>query len=200
MCRYTFFTVVDEEQEERYHRNIIRRVGWPSQEGQAREDSSTSESTWYDYFVEAAAEQYQESLTRARIFLARNFPGSNEAEREEQFRSFYTSYTSEEEMQHRIALRATAFRTMDVRDWLLYLKFGAEGFLPSVTGPIRAPLNAEQLEALFHELRRRGAFEEDLHPFPHYAGLTDHQMWLLHREEGESYSPWEGGYWSLSLS
>ena len=196
MCRYTFFIVVDEEQEERYHRDVIRRVGWPSQEGQAREDSPTSEPTWYHYFVEAAAEQYQESLTRARRFLARKFPGSNEIEREERLRSFYPS---EEEMQHRIGLRATAFRTMDVRDWLLYLKFGAEGFLPAVTGPISAPLNAEQLEALFQELRRRGAFEEDLHPFSHYQGLTDHQMWLLHREEGESYSPWEGGYWSLSL-
>ena len=196
MCRYIFFFLVDEEQEERYHRDIIRRVGRPPQEGQTQEDSSTSEPTWYGYFVEAAAEQYQESLTRATRFLARNFPGDNEAEREEQFRLLYTN---DEEMQQRIALRATAFRTMDVRDWLLYLKFGAEGVLPPVTGPISAPLNAEQLEDLFQELRKRGAFEEDLHPFPHYEGLTDRQMWLLHREEGESYSSWEGGYWSLLL-
>ena len=196
MCRYIFFFVVDQEQEESYHRDIIRRVGQPPQERQAREENSTLEPTWYGYFVEAAAEQYQESLTRARIFLARNLPGSNEDEREAQFRLLYTS---EEEIQQRIALRATAFRTMDVRDWLLYLKFGAEGFLPPVTDPISGPLNAEQSEALFRELRRRGAFEEDLHPFPHYEGLTHRQMWLLHREEGENYSSWEGGYWSLSL-
>lgn len=192
MCRRVFFDVIDEEEEERYYRETLRRVGQPPQEEHA---PSRWPPSWYGYFVEAAAEQYQESLTQARAFLVRGCPGRDEVEREEYFR---LSYSTPEEMESHIANQATAFRTLAVREMFLYFEFGREGVFPPVRGPIR-PLNAEQLEALFQELRRRGAFEPDLHPFQHYEGLTDHQMWLLHREEGESYTSRDGGYWSLSL-
>ena len=178
MCRHVFFEVVDEEEEAQSHREIFRRVGLPPHEGHALGDSPVWQHTWYGYFVEAAAEQYQESLTRARAFVA---------SRQARYEEFH------------VERQATAYRTLAVREMLLYLTFGRDGVFPPLVGPISGPLNAEQLEALFQELRRRGAFDIELHPFPHYHGLTDRQMWLLHREEGESYSTWEGGYWSLAL-
>ena len=187
--------MVDEEDEEEFYREIVRRVGQPPQERQAT--GNIPRPTWYGYFVEAAAEQYQESLTRSRAFLVRNSPGRDEAQREERFRS---SYPTPEDMESHIANQATAFRTLAVREMLLYFEFGRDGVFPPLVGPIRGPLNAEQLDALFRELQRRGAFEPDLHPFEHYEGLTDQQMWFLHREEGESYCSFEGGYWSLLLS
>lgn len=177
MCRHVFFDVVNEEEEERYHREIIRRVGRPPGDGA---DTASSHPTWYGWFVEAAAEQYDESLVHARAFLAsRSKRGVIE--------------------DFRVENLATAYRTLPIRDMLLYLKFSHEGIFPPIVGPIGGPLSPEQLEALFQELRRREAFEMDLHPFPHYEGLTDRQMWLLHREERESYTTWEGGYWSLLL-
>lgn len=192
MCRRIFFHVVDEEDEEEYYREVLRRVGRPPQAEHAQADIPT----WYGYFVEAAAEQYEESLIRARAFLVKTCPGRDETEREERFRSFYLT---PEEMESHIANQATAFRTLAVREMMLYIEFGRDGWLPPLVGPIRGPLSAEQSEGLFRELEQRGAFEMDLHPFPHYEGLTDRQMWLLHREEGESFNTREGGYWSLSL-
>ena len=167
--------MIDEEEEEQHFREILRRVGRPPQERQASDYTSPM---WYDYFVEAAAEQYEQSLRLAEAYLRRTYPGYQ---------------------QHHIESQATAIRTMPIRDVLLYWKFASDGSLPPLVGLIR-PLNAEQLEALFQELRRRGAFDIELHPFPSYEGLTDRQMFLRHRQEGESYSTWEGGYWSLSLA
>ena len=174
MCRRVFFAVVDEEEEQQQYREILRRVGRPPQERNAADYTS---HTWYDYFVEAAAEQYQQSLSLAEDYL----------------KSMYPRY-----QQHHIESQATALRTLPIREMLLYKKFADEGALPPLVGPVR-PLDTEQLEALFQELRRRGAFDIELHPFPSYENLTDRQMWLRHRQEGESFSTWEGGYWSLSL-
>ena len=50
-CRRVLFDVIDHEDVEEYRRKIVRRVGQPPQEGHAQLP------TWYDYFVEAAAEQ-----------------------------------------------------------------------------------------------------------------------------------------------
>ena len=184
MCRRVFFDVIDEGDKEEYHREILRRVGQPPQQGNAPGDTPRLYNTWYDYFVEAAAEQYQESLVRAREVLVKSLLGHPDSILEESH----------------IANQATAFRTLAVREMLLYLEIRRDdGGFPPLVGPIRGPLTAEQLEALFQELRRRGAFEPDLHPFEYYRGLTDRQMWELHREEGESYSTAEEGYWSLSL-
>ena len=199
MCRHVFFDAMDEAfdvidgtEQERYEREIVQRVGQPTREGQAPSDLTS----WYGYFVEAAAEQYEESLTRARTFLARRFRGRDEVEREENLRLFQAQ--SPREFDHRIATQAITFRTLAIRDVLLYLEFVRDGNCPPSWHPGR-PLNEEEVEALFQELRRRGAFEPDLHPFPHYEGLTDREMWLLHREEGESYTTQEGGLWGLML-
>ena len=178
MCRRVFFDVIDEEEEQQHYREILRRIGRPPHEGHEPEGSLTWQNTSYDYFVEAAAEQYHESLAEARRFFERR---------------------SQSYEEHHIESQATAFRTLAIREMLLYSKFAREGALPPVVAPISGPLNAEQLETLFHELVRRGAFDIELHPFPSYQGLTERQMWQKHREEGESYSTWEGGYWSLSL-
>lgn len=178
MCRRVFFEVVDEEEEEQHYRVIMRRVGRPPQEQHGPEDSLTWQGTRYDYFVWTAAEQYQKSLREARAFFER---------RSESYQTLH------------IESQATAFRTLAAREMFLYTKFAREGALPPVAAPIRGPLDAAQLEALFQELRIRGAFDIELHPFRSYHNLTDREMWLKHREEGESYSTWEGGYWSLSL-
>lgn len=198
MCRHVFFHIVDEDKERRYHHEVIRRVGLPPQEGHAQGDTPTPRwpPSWFGWFIEDAAEQYQESLILARRFLARQFTGRDEVEREERFRNFYSSQA---EMDDHIANQATAYRTLPLREYLLYLQFVEEGVFPRVEGPISGPLDAEQLEALFQELQRRGAFDPELHPFPRYEGRTDREMWLLHLEEGEMYVTWEGGYWSLSL-
>ncbi len=197
MCRRVFFDVVEEddeedededeeeEEEEERYREILRRVGQPPQEGLARGHAPRLYNAWYDYFVQAAAEQYQESLIRARVFVVGDFAGR--------------SHSTVEELRSHTASQATAFRTLAVREMILYNVFRRDAGLPPLEGPIRAPLNEEQLEALFQELRQRGAFEIDLHPFENYHGLTDREMWLLHRDEGESYSTQEGGFWSLSL-
>ena len=179
MCRRVFFDVIDEEEEEQYQRSILRIVGLPPQEIRAAADAPGWLNAWYGCFVQAAVEQYEESLTRAEAYLTRTFPAYR---------------------QHHIESQATALRTLPIREMLLYMKFARDGALPPVVGVISGPLSAEQLEKLFQELQRRGAFDIELHPFPSYEGLTDRQMWLRHREEGESYSTWEGGYWSLSLA
>ena len=173
MCRRVFFEVIDEEEEQQSYREIVRRVGLPPHERDASEDYTSH--TWYDYFVEAAAEQYQQSLILAEAYLRQAYP---------RYRQYH------------IDSLATAIRTLPIREVLLYWRFASDGALPPLVGLSR-PLNAQQLEAIFQELRRRGAFDIELHPFPTYHGLTDRQMFLLHREEGESYSPWEGGYWSV---
>ncbi len=185
MCRHVFFDVVEEDDDEERYREILRRVGQPPQERLARGHAPRLYNAGYDYFVQAAAEQYQESLIRARVFVVGGF-----AER---------GHETLEELRSLTASQATAFRTLAVREMILYNVFRREAGLPPLEGHIRGPLNEEQLEALFQELRRRGAFEIDLHPFEHYHGLTDREMWTLHRDEGESYSTQEGGFWSLSL-
>lgn len=187
MCRRVFFEVIHEGSEEEYHREIIRRVGQPPLQGNAPGDAPRIYvyNAWFDYFVEAAAEQYQKSLARAEAFVMERYSGDSLPPSE----------------RYMIAHQATAFRTLAVRETLLYHELGRDGGFPPLVEPIRGPLTAEQLETLFQELRRRGAFEADLHPepFEHYRNLTDRQMWELHREEAESYSTEEGGYWSVML-
>lgn len=190
MCRQVFFDVIGwEEDRDAYARSVVRRVGQPPQVGHAQGDTP---DTWYHYFVEAAAEQYEESLARAAAILP--FP--------EPARKPASSEIPEEERMLSIEYVARAFRTLTVRDTLLYFEFARDGAFQPLVGPITGPLNAEQLEALFQELRRRGAFEPDLHEFPwwaSYEGMTDREKWLRHREEGESYCSEEGGFWSLML-
>ena len=175
MCRRVFYKVIDHEDVEEYRREVVRRVGLPPQERHAQS------RTWYDYFVQAAAEQYTESLTRAREFFASN--------------SLETWFSDREELEYNIAKRATAFRTLAVREMMLYIDFGHDGGFPPIVGPIAEPLNAEQLEALFQELRRRGAFQ--FASFEPFVGLSDRQIWLLHREAGECYTTERGEFWSL---
>ena len=178
MCRFVFFDAISEEEEEQYHRQVILRVGRYPSEG-SLVNTSEEEDPWYSYFLEAAAEQYEESLRRARAYLASAFP------------------TAEE---YHVTALATAYRTLAIREMMLYLKWSREGAdLPPLPGVESRPLTAEELEALFRELQRRGAFAEDLH-LPHYHDLTDREKWLLHREEGESYCPFDNGYWSVLLA
>ena len=184
MCRRVFFRIIDEEEEEQYERHVLRRVQRPPRAGQV----PSQRPAWYSCFVEAAAEQYQESLIRARAFIAKTRPGYFEVEEEGHAR-IAEAY---------VASIATALRTLDVREMMLYLKFGYEGDFPPLTA-ITGPLNEEQLETLFRTLQSKGAFDIELHPFPNYHNLTDRQMWHLHREEGESYLTRDGGFWGLCL-
>ena len=178
MCRHVFFDVVDHGDMEEYRREVVRRVG----RGHLPQEGHAQVPTWYESFVEAAAEQYQDSLTRAREFLLRISSG--------RWNPIHG------ELEAHVAKRATAFRTLAVREVMLYLELEV---LPPLMSPITRPLNAEQLEALFQELRRRDAFNHHLQPFEPYVGRNDRQKWLLHREEGECYTTEEGGFWSLAL-
>lgn len=72
MCRRIFFDVIDHGDEEEYRREVVRRVG----HGHLPQEGHAQIPTWYDCFVEAAAEQYQESLTRARELFERISSGS----------------------------------------------------------------------------------------------------------------------------
>lgn len=177
MCRRVFFRLIDEDSVEAYRREVVRRVGLPPQERHAQP------RTWYHYFVEAAAEQYHESLTQAREFFARN--------------SLETLVPDQEDLEHHITNRATAFRTLAVREMIMYIDFSHNGDIPPLVGPITGPLNANQMEALFQGLRRRGALQFGSHE--PIVGLSDRDVWLLHREAGECYTTEGGGLWSLGL-
>ena len=141
VCRHRFFEAVGEavgEEEEEswtevYFRDIVRRVGQPPRVGLAAENA-----TWYDYYVEAAAEQYQESLTRARAFRSTRNPGFD--------------HLPSEQIEHSVACQATAFRTLPVRETLLYIEFGFDEVVPRLEGPIRGPLNAEQSGTYISEM------------------------------------------------
>ena len=128
MCRCVFFDVVDEEEDERYHRHVIRRVG------QARADTPVSRPTWYGYFLEAAVEQYEESLTQAREYLTRNFPGHQEWHIEGQ---------------------AYAYRTLAIRDVLLYLKFR---LLPPLAGSYRRAIECRAVGSTLPRTSEEGCF------------------------------------------
>lgn len=146
----------------------------------------------YAQFFQRTAEQYQESLQRARDCCARiwsemNLPAATDDPRDA------------EAMERQIAAVAISFRTLAFRELVLYITFMSErprGLprLPGLSDPI-AELSGEQEEALFRELEREEAFEGDSRR-PGYAGLSNRERFQLHRERNGEVWSMQGRYWA----
>lgn len=151
-----------------------------------RDVSERNSQGIYAHFFQTTAEQYQESLQRARTI-------TNNAWLSEFHTPIDTNDRELVEMVERdIASLASSFRTLAFRELILYIRLMSEGaMLPNLSNPIRE-LNHAQEEALFLELQRREAFEDD-HDRPGYIGLSNRQRWQVHREtDGEvwRFSAW----------
>lgn len=146
----------------------------------------------YAHFFQRTAEQYEESLQRARAMATRIWSEMNiPAETDDPELA--------ESMERQIAALATSFRTLAFREMVLYMTMMSErprGLprLPGLSDPI-TELNNEQEEALFLELEREEAFEEDSHR-PGYAGLSNRERWHLHRERDGEVWMFQRGIWA----
>ena len=132
--------VIHKEAKERDFRDVVRSVE------QARPDipNLLYTNTWYRCSMEGAAEQDEKSLILARALLMG---------------------TRDEGVEHVVESGAMALRTLAVREMILYMEFAHDRTVPPLPNVISAPLNDEQMERLFQELKRRGAFEDAM-PFP----------------------------------
>lgn len=164
----------------------IGRIGRPVQGDQEgyieRESSERNSQGIYAHFFERTAEEYQESLQRARAIT------NNAWQSESQTPVDTNDHELVEMMERDIASLANSFRTLAFRELILYIRLMSEGsLLPNLPHPIRE-LNRGQEEALFLELERRGVFQAD-EDRPGYARLSNRQRWQLHREtDGEVWS------------
>ncbi len=187
---------------------IVGEAGQPPQEGQILQRDAREEivrdrirSWWLEFFA-TTTEQYNESIRRARAVVTTpripppgadmdlwspypylQISGSEPINPEE----IYPQYLDKV-----IRTLATAFRTLSFREALIYSVLrvsGAEARLPAPADDHLRPLNAEQEEALFREMERRGAFPE-VDFGRQYFGLTNRERWQSYREEGgESWNP-----------
>ena len=195
-----------------FFRDVLRLVGetgQPPEEGQEVSQREVAESNaqrqirdWWPEFFRTTTEQYQESIRRAReVITTPRIPPSGAD------MNYWSSYpylqicASEpinlEEVDPRhldnvVQSLATAFRTLPFREALAYSILrdsGAEARLPVPPDYNLRPLSAEQEEALFLEIERRGAFAGS--DFArHFRGLTNRERWRVRREEGgESWNP-----------
>lgn len=95
------------------------------------------------------------------------------------------------ELDSELSANGIVHRSRHFRDWLLYSQLQGQGanlppWRPSSTnlGPRLGP---SQEEALFHELRRRGAFR--VLPVPVGLLVSDRDIWIFLRDHGYSYDP-----------
>lgn len=155
-------------------------------------DSDSNSQGIYAHFFERTAEQYEESLQRARTISAREWSELN-----------ISAETNDpqlaEAMERQIAALAASFRTLAFREMLLYLTLMSErprGLprLPALSDPI-TDLNHEQEDALFLELERQGAFEGDSDR-PGYTGLSNRERWQAHREKDGEVWMFQRGVWA----
>ena len=155
-------------------------------------DADRNSQGIYAHFFQRTAEQYQESLQRARAISNRSWSELNiPAETDDPQEA--------EAMERQIAALAISFRTLAFREMLLYITMMSErprGLprLPGLSDPL-SELNGEQEEALFLELEREGAFEDDSHR-PGYAGLSNRERWQLHRERDGEVWMYQRGIWA----
>ena len=195
-----------------FYLEVLRTVGeagQPPREGQEMERREAGEEdeqdrirSWWPEFFQTATEVYEESIRRARAVVTTPRVPPSRANM-----SHWSPYpylqvsvseprspeeTDPQHLYNVVQALATAFRTLPFREALVHSILrdqGAEARLPTpIEGDLR-PLSAEQEEALFREMERRGAFlERD--SARQYEGLTNRERWQLHREEdGEAWNP-----------
>ena len=173
----------------------IGRIGRPLPGGRGafvETNADRNSQGIYAHFFQRTAEQYQESVQRARAISTRTWSELGmPAETDDPELA--------ESLERHIAAVATSFRTLAFREMALYIWMMSErprGLprLPRLSDPI-TELNREQEEALFRELEREGAFEGDSRR-PGYAGLSNRERWQLHRESAGEVWTFHGGYWA----
>ena len=145
----------------------------------------------YGHFFQRTAQQYQESLQRARAILTPIWQLSLPSPADASSTRHHT-----EARETDIADLASSFRTLRFRETILYvslINLGARG-LPLLSDPIM-DLTWEQEEMLFLELERRGAFTSD-EDDPNYVGLSNREKWQLHRERDGEVWDLEVGAWA----
>lgn len=192
-------------------RNLARRVeqaGRPSESRGERSAASVAgdqrRNGGLDYFLYRSTEEYSESLRRARrvettpVPPPPGFAPFSEAEWErQQRRNGATSAEIAEErmyradaLESRITSLARSFRLLPFRECLLYIRLRNDGAQIPPPGNPRRKLNAEQEEALFLEIERRGAFDVVHHAYYAYRRASNRQRWRLHRERhGQVWDP-----------
>ena len=197
-------------------------AGQPAEEGQEnlrRDGEETNEhrqirACWPEFFG-TTTEQHQESVRRAKVIVTTPRtppPGADMA--------FWSPFPylqlcasepiSPEDVHSQtldivVQALATAFRTLPFREALAYSILrdtGAAARLPVTLENDLRPRSAEQEEAMFLEMERRGAFAEN-DSARQYAGLSNRERWRVHREEyGQCWNPdtrrWRPD-WSVSM-
>ncbi len=191
-------------------RSLARRVeqaGRPSEERGARSSSVAGDqrrNAGLDYFLHRSTEEYSESLRRARrieltpVPTPPGFAPFSEAEWERQQRRNGATFDeiADERMyradarESRITSLARSFRLLPFRECLLYIRLRSDGAqIPRPGNPPRK-LNAEQEEALFWEIERRGAFDVVHRPYHGYRRASNRERWRLHRDRhGQVWDP-----------
>lgn len=196
--------------------HMVGQAGQPPREGQevpqlgAREEEvrQRQRDWWGPHFFETTTEQYEESIRRARATIVTPqipSPDVNMAFWSPlpylQISASETLHPDEVDPQYLdtiVQAVATAYRTLPFREAVVYSILrndGAHERLPPSSGNGYQVLTAEQEEALFRELERRGAFiGNDF--IRVYTRLTHRQRWQVYREEdGYSWNP-VTGFWS----
>ena len=207
-----------------FFRDVLRLVGetgQPPEEGQEisisqreRGESNTQRQIrdWWPEFFSTTTEQYQESIRRARevITTPRIPPPGVDMNYWSPYPYLQTCASEPinlEEVDPRrlenvVQSLATAFRTLPFRQALAYSILrdsGAGARLPVPPNYNLRPLSAEQEEAMFLEIERRGGFAES-NLARQYTGLTNREKWRVRREEdGESWNP-DTRLWSSDWS
>lgn len=188
---------------------MVGQAGRPPQEGEEVPHMEAGEvnerdriRSWWPEFFETTTAQYEESIRSARAVVTtpRVAPAGANMDYWSPYPYLQLSVSEpinpeEIDTQHLdkvVQALATAFRTLSFRESLVYSilrDLGAGARLPSRIEDDLRPLRAEQEEALFREMERRGAFPE--RDFARqYTGLTNRERWRVHREEdGETWNP-----------
>ncbi len=165
---------------------MTRRIGQIGSPGDdpAEDERSGDLDDFYGHFFQRTAQQYQESLQRARAILTPIWQLSLQSPADASSTQHHT-----EARETDIADLANSFRTLPFREAILYVRlgnYGARG-LPPLPETV-LDLTREQEEALFLELESRGAFTSD-DDRPDYVGLSNRDKWQLHRErDGEVWN------------
>lgn len=185
---------------------MVGQAGQPPQAGQeitqlgAREEEERQRlrNHWGPHFFETTAEQYEESIRRARATITTPQVPPPDADMTIwsplpylQISATETLRPDEMDPQYLDSIvqdLATAYRTLSFREALVYEILrctGARGRLPPSSEVGLQVLTSEQEEALFRELERRGAFI-DFGVTRGYTGLTHRERWQVYRQEDGS--------------
>ena len=175
--------------------------------GQQRRNGGDRQGHSYEHFLHRSTEEYSGSLRRARTIESAPPPAPpgfvpfSEAEWErQQLANGATSAEVADErlyradsLESRIESLARSFRLLSFRETLLYICLQNDGAqIPRIETPL-VGLNAEQEEALFLEMERRGAFDRIYHVYFGYPEGSNRERWELHRERhGQVWNPVEG--------